>query len=247
MPQKKTTAKKLYKAQPKIYGYFKIADDYTDDTYYNSIYDIIKNDIINTYPSFFKSLLIKNINKNDELTGSITINLQEASKDLTQEQFNHIVRIINKQSKYMPYLKMFFVSTNEAVGIKYTYSNYIKREDNKQIPNIYTFCETNDIKLNELKHQLQLKLKDDYMDAFCIDNKCKSDYNYAGGYFIKIRLNNEIQENTFRECSEIIRDFFRDNYQEDNLKCYYKTGNETNGKRYTATHPIANTKFIQDD
>ena len=90
-------------------------------------------------------------------------------------------------------------------------------------------------------------LKNDYMDAYAIVNKNKSDYNSDGGYFIKIRLYKEIENDIFKQVSETIRNYFKDNHQEDNIKTYYKTGNETNNKRYTATYPVANTKFLQDE
>lgn len=243
------TKKQQYKPMPKIYGYFKLKDpDEIDEGQYNASYDLIKEDIINTYPAYYKSLLLKNINKNNEWIGSFTLNLQEAGKDMTQEQFNHIVRLINKQSDTLKYIKLFFVSTNEANGVKYTFTNYVKKEqDDTPIPHLFFFCETNEISINSLKEQLQVKLKDDYMDAFAIVNKNKSDYNCDGGYFIKIRLNKEIDSIVFKNTSDIIRNYFKDNYQEDNIKVYYKTGKETNGKRYTATYPLANTKFIQDE
>jgi hypothetical protein len=248
-PKSKSTAKKLYKATPKIYGYFKLKDQNNlDEAEYNSVYDILKEEITNMYPTYYKSLLIKNINKNSEWVGSLTLNLQEAGKDLSQEQFNHIVRIINKQSDKLQYIKLFYVSTNEPNGVKYTFTNYVKQEkDDKPIPHIFFFCETNDISINNLKQQVQMILKEDYMDAFAIVNKNKSDYNSDGGYFIKVRLNNQIEDKIFKQVSETIRTYFKDNYSEDNIKTYYKTGSETNNKRYTATYPVANTKFVQDE
>jgi predicted membrane-bound dolichyl-phosphate-mannose-protein mannosyltransferase len=84
------------------------------------------------------------------------------------------------------------------------------------------------------------------MDAYAIVNKNKTEYNSDGGYFVKVRFNKQITEELFKEVSIIIADYFKDNYDE-NIKTYYKTGSETNGKRYTATYPIANTKFIQED
>tara|TARA_Y100000385_G_scaffold226058_1_gene236647 strand:- start:14 stop:763 length:750 start_codon:yes stop_codon:yes gene_type:complete len=249
MLQKKQANKKQYKPMPKIYGYFKLKTD--EDIYenqYNDVCDLIKEDITNIYPAYYKSLIIKNINKNDEWVGSITINLQEAGKDIKQEEFNHIVRLINKQSDTLQYIKLFYVSSNEAKGVKYTFTNYVKKDDTP-IPHLFFFCETNDININNLKKQLQVILKDDYMDLFTIVNKNKSDYNCAGGYFIKIRLNKEIDSIVFKKTCDIIRQYFNDNYQEDNIKVYYKTEKETNGKRYTATYPLANinTKFIQED
>ena len=249
MPPKKPATKKLLRPMPKIYGYFKLRDqEELDENQYNATYDLLKEDISNMYPAYYKSLLIKNINKNDEWVGSLTLNLQEAGKDMTQEEFNHIVRLINKQSDTLQYIKLFYVSTNESKGVKYTFTNYVKKEqDDTPIPHLFCFCETNNININNLKHQLQGHLKDDYMDAFAIVNKNKSDYNNDGGYFIKIRLNKEIDSIVFKKSCDIIREYFKDNYQEDNIKVYYKTGKETNGKRYTATYPLANTKFVQDE
>lgn len=249
-PKSKSTAtKKQYRPIPKIYGYFKLKDqNNTDEDQYNSVYDLIKEDIINTYPAYYKSLLIKNINKNNEWVGSLTLNLQEAGKDMKQEEFNYIVRLINKQSDTLQYIKLFYVSTNEPTSVKYTFTNYVKQEkDDKPIPHIFFFCETNDISINNLKQQVQMILKNDYMDAYAIVNKNKSDYNSDGGYFIKIRLYKEIENDIFKQVSETIRNYFKDNHQEDNIKTYYKTGNETNNKRYTATYPVANTKFLQDE
>ena len=249
MPPKKPATKKQYKAMPKLYGYFKLRDqEELDENQYNAIYDLLKEDISNMYPVYYKSLLIKNINKDDEWVGSFSLNLQEAGKDMTQEEFNHIVRLINKQSDMLQYIKLFYVSTNESRGAKYTFTNYVKKEqDDTPIPHLFCFCETNDININNLKHQLQEHLKDDYMDAFAIVNKNKSDYNNDGGYFIKIRLNKEIDSIVFKKTCDTIREYFKDNYQEDNIKVYYKTGKETNGKRYTATYPLANTKFVPED
>ena len=249
MPPKKPATKKQYKAMPKLYGYFKLRDqEELDENQYNATYDLLKEDISNMYPAYYKSLLIKNIKKDDEWVGSFSLNLQEAGKDMTQEEFNHIVRLINKQSDMLQYIKLFYVSTNESSGAKYTFTNYVKKEqDDTPIPHLFCFCETNDININNLKHQLQEHLKDDYMDAFAIVNKNKSDYNNDGGYFIKIRLNKEIDSIVFKKTCDTIREYFKDNYQEDNIKVYYKTGKETNGKRYTATYPLANTKFVAED
>lgn len=249
MPPKRQANKKQYKPMPKIYGYFKLKDENEiDENQYNDVYELIKEDISNIYPAYYKSLLIKNISKDGEWVGSITINLQEAGKDIKQEEFNHIVRLINKQSDTLQYIKLFFVSTNEPNGVKYTFTNYVKKDDTP-IPHLFCFCETNDINITNLKTQLQTYLKDDYMDTFAVKNKNKSDYNCEGGYFIKIRLNKEIDSIVFKNTSDIIRQYFNDNYQEDNIKVYYKTEKETNGKRYTATYPLANinTKFIQED
>lgn len=247
MPPKKPATKKQYRPMPKIYGYFKTELTECDDDRYNPVYDLLKEELQSIYPAYYKSLLIKNIKKEEEYVGSFTLNFQEAGKDLTQEQFNHIVRIINKQSDILEYIKLFYVSTNEAKGVKYTYTNFVKnvKEGDKPIPHLFLFCETNSININNLKDQLKIKLKDDYMDAYAIVNKNKSEYNTDGGYFVKVRFSNEISEELFKEVSIIISDYFRDNYDES-IKTYYKTGKETNGKRYTATYPVANTKFIQE-
>jgi len=249
MPPKKQTTKKQYKPMPKIYGYFKLKNqEDIDENQYNDVYELLKEDIANIYPAYYKSLLIKNINKDQEWVGSLTLNLQEAGKDMTQEEFNHIVRLINKQSDMLQYIKLFYVSTNEANGVKYTFTNYVKKDkDDTPIPHLFFFCETNDINITNLKTQLQVYLKDDYMDTFAVKNKNKSDYNCDGGYFIKVRLNKEIDSIVFKKTSDIIREYFNDNYQEDTIKLYYKTGKETNGKRYTATYPLSTTKFVQED
>jgi len=246
-PKTKPATKKKYRQQAKIYGYFKTDQTATDEERYNPVYDLLKEELQSIYPAYYKSLLIKNIKKDEEYVGSLTLNLQEQGKDMTQEQFNHIVRIINKQSDILQYIKLFYVSTNEAKGVKYTFTNYVKNvTDDKPIPHLFFFCETNTININNLKDQLKIKLKDDYMDAYAIVNKNKTEYNSDGGYFVKVRFNKQITEELFKEVSIIITDYFKDNYDE-NIKTYYKTGSETNGKRYTATYPIANTKFIQED
>ena len=56
MLQKKQANKKQYKPMPKIYGYFKLKTD--EDIYenqYNDVCDLIKEDITNIYPAYYKS------------------------------------------------------------------------------------------------------------------------------------------------------------------------------------------------
>lgn len=226
---------------PKIYGYFlRLEDSVADDNYYLDVIDLIKDDLVEMYPSYIKSVRINNHLKNGEETGSVSIYLNEASKDMTMEQFNHFVRIVNKNQSILPSLKLYFVSTNEKGGAKYTYSNYVKSNENVKIPNIFTFCETADININNLKQQLQNNLKEAYMDLYAVKNKSKNEYNLQGGYFIKLRLNAEIDEVKFKLVSETIRAYFSDNYQEDNLKLFYKTDKEENGKKYSFTFPPSN-------
>lgn len=256
MPPKNNTSnkkapKKLLRPMPKIYGFFKSNNkQVTDEECYGDILEILKQDLQNIYPSYFKSMKILDSNKSGEITGLFNLYLTEPAKDLTQEQFNHIVRIVNKQSETLPLIKLFYVSTNEPNGVKYTFTNYVKNVTNTPIPNIFFFCDTNDITITNLKNQIKTVLKDKYMDFFAIKNKSKSEYNPNGGYFLKVRLYSEISEEDFKNTSETIREYFADNYQEDNIKTFYKTESETNGKRYTFTYPIANhkpTAFLDDN
>jgi hypothetical protein len=251
MPPKKSykNAKKPRTPSPKIYGFFKTINLTNDEDFYMDVEQVLQQDLVSIYPSFFKSIKISDYNKSGEIVGSFNLYLTEQAKDITQEQFNHIVRIINKQSEMLPYIKVFFVNTNEPQGVKYTYTNYVKNTNNTNIPNIFFFCEANDININSLKDQLKIMLKDDYMDFFAIKNKSKSEYNTDGGFFLKVRLHKEITEDVFKNTSELIRNYFNDNYSEDNIKTYYKTEQETNGKKYTFTHPNANKQpayFIND-
>jgi hypothetical protein len=251
MPPKTSykNTKKTRAPTPKIYGFFKTINLTNEADFYLNTESVLQEDLSAIYPSFFKSIKISDYNKSGEIVGSFNLYLTEQSKDITQEQFNHIVRIINKQSETLPYIKLFFVNTNEPQGVKYTYTNYVKSLTNSKIPNIFFFCEANDININPLKDQLKVLLKDDYMDFFAINNKSKSEYNQSGGYFIKLRLNSEITEDVFKRTSETIRDYFSDNYAEDNIKTYYKTEQETNGKKYTFTFPNANKQpayFVRD-
>jgi hypothetical protein len=69
------------------------------------------------YPAYYKSLLIKNINKNDEWVGSLTLNLQEAGKDITQEQFNHIVRLLINKAIFYNILNYFMYQLTKRKGL----------------------------------------------------------------------------------------------------------------------------------
>jgi len=74
MPPKKPATKKQYKSMPKIYGYFKTDQTATDEERYNPVYDLLKEELSGIYPAYYKSLLIKNIKKDDEYVGSLTLN-----------------------------------------------------------------------------------------------------------------------------------------------------------------------------
>lgn len=229
--------KKVLKPTPKIYGFFKPTNP-GDEDLYRDTGDILFNEIKGIYPSFVKSFKILDQQKNGELTGLFNLYLTEQAKDMTQEQFNHLVRIINKQAEILPYIKLFFVSTNEPASLKYTYNNFVKTTGDKPIPHIFFFCESNDISVASLKTQLSSVLTDKYMDLYAIKNKSKTDYNIGGGYFIKVRLTGEITPDQFVQASDTIRSYFNDNLQETNIKTYYKTETETNGKKYSLSYPF---------
>ena len=253
MPPKNNTnntnnaKKRVLKPTPKIYGYFKINnlnDDYAETS------NILKEQLKDIYHSFFKSIKITSSKKDGENTGLFSLYLTEQAKDITREQFNHINRIISNQTEKLPFIKLFFVSTNETAGAKYTYSNFVKNEQKNPIPNIFFFCETNDINISCLKEQLRATIKGDYLDFYAVANKSKTEYNPFGGFFCKIRLNKDINKEFFINISNLIQEYFKENYQEYNIKTYYKTEEEKNGLKYTFTFPEATNKpltFQTDD